>query len=132
MKSPLPTAREIEDLLSFLPKLAADGFEPIRRWHGGPGDDGETGTMPWPEYDPLVVDFFKVASGQCWSDYEYRPDVAGRMLTDAAVVERADLKQIRTMLTSCVRGERFCSGHWGAKIERGYIPRLLLRLAEIE
>ena len=35
------------------------------------------------------------------------------------------------MLTFCVRGERFCDGHWAAMIEGGQVRRLLERLKEI-
>ena len=132
MKSRLPTEKEIAELLSFLPKLTADGFEPFRGWHGGPTEDGEAMAMPSPAYDKSVEEFFRVASRACWSDYEYRPAVAGRMLTDPDEVRAADLAGIRTMLTYCVRGERFGAGHWGAMIQGGHVERLLRRLAEIE
>ena len=36
------------------------------------------------------------------------------------------------MLTFCVRGERFCDGHWAAMIEGGQVRRLLERLAELK
>jgi hypothetical protein len=64
--------------------------------------------MPWPRYDAIVVRFF-----------------------EAALVRRASLDQVKTMLTCCVRGERFGEGHWGAMIEGGQVQRLLERLAEI-
>ncbi len=132
MKIRVPTSREIEELVGFLPKLTADGFNPIRRWHGGTKDEGELATMPWPEYEEHVVEFFRIASSECWSDHGYRPVDAGRMLSDADVVKNADLAKIKTMLTFCVRGERFCDGHWGAMIEEGHIERLLQRLAELK
>ena len=53
------------------------------------------------------------------------------MLATEGVVETADLAQIKTMLTYCVRGERFCDGHRGAMIEEGHIRRLLTRLAAL-
>jgi hypothetical protein len=64
-------------------------------------------------------------------DFDYVPQEAGRMLEDEAAVRRADLEQIKTMLTYCVRGERFGEGHWGAMIEGGHVRRLLERLAEL-
>ena len=131
MKTRLPTSQEIEELVSFLPRLYAEGFTPIERWGGGTkGQDGVF-TMPWPEYDEVVEEFFRVASSECWSDYDYRPEEAGRMLENDDVTKTADLAQIKTMLTYCVRGERFCDGHWGAMIEGGHVRRLLQRLAEL-
>jgi hypothetical protein len=46
-------------------------------------------------------------------------------------LKAADLFQIKTMLAYCVRGERFCEGHWGEMIEGGHIRRLLERLGEL-
>jgi len=106
-------------------------FTPIKRWHGGTkGRDGFF-TMPWPEYDKVVEEFFKVASAECWRDYTYCPEEAGQMLEKHDIIKTADLSKIKTMLTYCVRGERFCVGHWATMIEGGYILRLLQRLTEI-
>lgn len=131
MKSRMPTSKEIEALISFLPKLYADGFAPIKEWNGGTkGRDGVI-AMPWPEYNEIVEAFYQVASNEYWSDYDYSPEEAGRMLEDAKMTKNANLAQIKNMLTYCVRGEHFCDGHWGAMIEGGQIRRLLLRLTEI-
>ena len=132
MKTRPPTSHEIADLVSFLPRLHAGGFAPVKRWGGGKaGPDGALST-PWPEYDELVVEFFRAAGTECWSDYDYRPEEAGRMLRDGAAVGIADLDQIKTMLTYCVRGERFCDGHWAAMIEGGHVRLLLERLAQLQ
>ena len=53
------------------------------------------------------------------------------MLNDEDAVKSADLDQIKTMLTFCVRGERFFTGHWSAVIKNGYVRRLLERLGEL-
>jgi len=131
MKTRIPTSQEIEELVSFLPQLYAEGFTPIVRWGGGiKGQDGFL-TMPRPEYNKVVEEFFRVASSECWCDYDYCPEDAGRLLENDDVIKTADLAQIKTMLTYCVRGERFCDGHWGAMVEEGHIRRLLQRLAEL-
>ena len=88
--------------------------------------------MPWPVYDEIVKAFFEEASKDCWMDVDYVPIEAGRMLEDEARVRVATMDEIRTMLTYCVRGERFSEGHWGAMIEGGHVQRLLERLAEIQ
>ena len=54
------------------------------------------------------------------------------MMRDENLIKAASLPQIKTMLTFCLRGERFSDGHWGAMIEQGYIRRLLERLNEIK
>ena len=40
----------------------------------------------------------------------------------------ATLSRIKTMMTYCLRGERFCDGHWDAMIGDGHIRRLFERL----
>ena len=93
----------------------------------------ETGNkyFPWPEYEEDVTEFFEAARADCWCDFEYSIEEAHRMLEDDEVIRSADLSKIKTMLTFCVRGERFCDGHWNAMIQEGYIRKLLLRLEEL-
>jgi hypothetical protein len=132
MKARRPTAREIERLLAFLPRLSADGFAPIREWGGGEKTADGGFVMPWPVYDRVVKEFFEAAGQACWNDAGYVPIEAGRLLEDESFVRRASVDEIRTMLTYCVRGERFSEGHWGAMIEQGHVRRLLERLAELQ
>ena len=120
-----------ERLLAFLPRLTVDGFTPIRRWGGGEKDASGAYVMPWPVYDDVVKELFEAASQDCWMDFDYVPVEAGRMLEDHALVRRASIDEIKTMLTYCVRGERFSEGHWGAMIEQGHVRRLLERLVDI-
>ena len=130
-KSRPPTSEEIEALTAFLPQLYAEGFSPVVKWEGGKREDG-TFTLPYPAYNKIVEEFFYTAAGEGWADYEYNPEQAYQMLKDENLVKIASLSQIRTMLTFCVRGERFSDGHWGEMIEKGYIRRLLERLNEIK
>jgi hypothetical protein len=127
-KSRLPSLKEIQALVAFLPRLFTEGFEPVKEWHGGTQNKDGMITMPWPEYDPLVEEFFRLAASECWLDYSYRPEEAARMLENQAFVRRASLSEIKTMMTYCVRGERFSDGHWGEMIQNGSIRRLLERL----
>jgi hypothetical protein len=131
MEAPPPTAQEIERLLEFLPRLSVAGFAPIRDWGGGEKNSDGSYVMPWPRYDAIVTRFFEAAGQDCWMDFDYVPVEAGRMLEDPALVRRASIDEIKTMLTYCVRGERFSEGHWGAMIEQGHVRRLLERLAEL-
>lgn len=131
MKQLSPTPRQIDELLEFLPRLAADQCAPVQEWGGGEKDAKGAYVMPWPRYESVVTEMFEAAGQDCWMDFDYVPQEAGRMLEDPAVVRRASLDQIRTMLTYCVRGERFCDGHWAAMIEQGHVRRLLERLKDI-
>jgi hypothetical protein len=126
-----PTSQEIDELIAFLPRLYAEDFSPVLRWDGGGKEKDGTYSLPYPKYNPLVEEFFGVVS-KSWLDYEYNPEQAYKMLRDENFVKTASLAQIKTMLTFCVRGERFSDGHWGEMIEKGYIRRLLERLNAIK
>lgn len=130
--NPLPTLQQIETLTSYLPRLYAVGFSPIERWEGGEKLQDGSFTLSYPKYDPLVEEFFNRVSSDGWLDYEYNLELAYAMIKDENAVKTASLEQIKTMLTFCVRGERFSDGHWGAMIEQGHIRRLLVRLNEIK
>jgi hypothetical protein len=131
MRRRTPTLQQIDELLAFLPQLTAEGFSPIQEWRGFEKLPDEAITSPWPEYATVVSEFFEAAGQDCWMDFNYDPIEAGRMLEDQDLMRRASLGQIKTMLTYCVRGERFGEGHWGAMIEQGHVQRLLERLREI-
>jgi Family of unknown function (DUF6508) len=130
-KTPLPSLQQIEELTAFLPRLYAEGFSPVDSWSGGEKLKDGSISMPYPNYNSLVEEFFRLASS-AWLDYEYNPEQAYQMLRDENLIKTASLSQIRTMLTFCVRGERFSDGHWGEMIEKGYIRQLLERLNEIK
>ena len=86
--------------------------------------------LPWPEYNPVVEEFYRLVAS-AWLDDGYRPEEAARMLKDEEFVKSASLSQIKTMLTYCVRGERFSDGHWAEMIENGNIRMLLERINEL-
>lgn len=127
----MPTKEDIDKLTAFLPRLYAERFSPVREWKGGERTEDGAITMPWPDYEPVVRDFFKAAAAPCWTQTNYLAARADKMLADEALVRNASLDQVRIMLTFCVRGERFCDGHWAAAIEGGHIRSLLQRLVQI-
>ena len=131
-KSRLPTIQEIEELTAFLSRLYLEGNSPIVNWGGGEKQKDGSFTSPYPNYNNIVEEFFRLAPSACWSDYEYIPEQAGQMLRDQNLIKTASLARIKTMLTFCVRGERFSDGHWGDMIKRGHIRQLLERLNEIK
>ena len=130
--SRLPTLQEIEELTAFLPRLYSEGFSPIESWGGGQKQKDGSISLPYPNYNPIVEEFFRLVSTEGWLDHEYDPEQAYQMLKVEKPIKTASLSQIKTMLTFCVRGERFSDGHWGEMIEKGYIRRLLERLNEIK
>lgn len=100
------------------------------RWHGGQEVDGAL-VMPYPEYTAEVAEFFRLAGQPWWCDYDYNPLEAAPMLADDQAIARATLDQLKTLLTYCVRGERFCDGHWEAILQTGRVVALLRRLREL-
>jgi len=131
MSPPLPTLAQIDALLSHLPALS----EPGRAWvvggGGAPTADGEAITVAWPEYAEDVSAFFLEAGRSWWCDHDYVPGDARARLEDPEQVATADLASIRTMLTYCVRSERFGDGAWAHHLESGRVQRLLERLREL-
>ena len=130
-ETPLPTLQDMEELTAFLPPLYAEGFSPILRWEGGEKLKDGSYSMHYPIYNRVVEEFFNAVRGP-WIDYEYNPEQAYKMLQDEQAVKTASLAEIKTMLTFCLRGERFSDGHWAAMIEKGYIRCVLERLNEIK
>ena len=130
--NPFPTAQEIEKLAAFLPRLYSEGFLPVESWGGGEKQKDGSISFPYPNYNPVVEEFFRLVSSEGWLDHEYNPEQTYQMLKDEKLIKTASLSQIKTMLTFCVRGERFSDGHWAQMIEEGYIRRLLERLNEIK
>jgi hypothetical protein len=127
----LPTRKDIEELTAYLPRLYAEGFTPVLHWNESEKRKDGSFSMPYPDYHPLVHEFFRLGGGP-WIDYEYNPEHAYQMLKDEQAIKTASLPQIKSMLTYCVRGERFSDGHWEEMIEKGYIRRILERLNEIK
>jgi Family of unknown function (DUF6508) len=126
------TRERVDALLAFLPLLGTPDERLEAEWHGTAQLD-ETGvlTTPYPAYPPEVMEFFRLAGQPCWSDYVYDPVAAGEMVRSDEAIATATLDQIKTMLTFCVRGERFSDGHWGVMIRQGRVGAILRRLQQL-
>ena len=126
-----PDTREIDAILAYLPIFDAPGFKPILRWNGGRNELTKVITLPWPTYDPAVEAFFNALSKEYWRDETYSVETTSRMIRNPDRIDRASLEEIRAMLTFCVRGERFCEGHWRTMLNQGFIRQLLTRLQDL-
>ena len=120
------TRTEIDALLRFLPGFETPGRTFVRSVHTRHRGDLLIG--PYPIYDADVLDFFAQAGQPCWSDFDYDPREAAHMLADEEFIRRCSIDEIKTMLTYCVRGERFADGHWAAMLTSGKVVALLRRL----
>jgi hypothetical protein len=131
METRLPTYQDMQELAAFLPRLYAEGFESVIQWRGGKqGEDGLY-RLPYPEYNPIVEEFYRRIATGGWLDYGYSPEEAARMLSDEEFVKSASLPQVKSMLTFCVRGEHFSDGQWAEMIENGNIRRILERINQL-
>ena len=127
-----PITRErIDQLLAFLPAFKHPGRKFMKEWVGCEKTGKDTFTFPYPVYEEDVLEFFHLAGQTCWSDFDYDPSKAGTLLRDDSNIKNADIETIKTMLTFCVRGERFSDGHWGNMLENGTIVAILERLSEL-
>ena len=124
-----PTPEQIDELIAFLPKLYADGFKAPKEMTC----ENPDGSLSFPNavYEDIVNDFVEVASQDQWCDFHYSPATSGNVLENPSLVAEASIDQIKSMLTWCIRGERFCSGHLGTVIDSGQLRLLLARLAVI-
>ncbi len=127
METPLPSKKEIEEMVQFLPRLYSEGFNPVKKWGGGVQEDGSL-VVPWPEYDDAVDAFRQEATKDCWRDTNYTSNMENVNFENDEIEKSATLEEIRTILTFCIRGERFCDGHITAKIKGGTIKAILKRL----
>jgi len=115
-----PTQADIEALLSYQAQLYPNGVA-IKTYTLQEGSH-------WPVYEPVVSAFYQEVARDCWVDVNYRP-TADHLLSAPDSIAQATLPQLQSLLTYCVRGERFCDGHWAAMIEQGHVQRILSRLA---
>ena len=122
------TPERIDELLRFLPLFDVPGREFIEKWAGGEKTRDGAIIRPYPVYPQDVKDFYHLAGQDCWSDYDYEPQGASKMLQDDEFIRTATVENIKTMLTYCVRGERFCDGVWAEMLRSGRIVAILKRL----
>ena len=103
MKPRVPTQREMDELIEFLPKFSAEGFQAVKV-PGNATIRKNVISLIEPEYDPLVCEFFEAASQEVWCDPDYSSSVAGEMLSNPEVLKTASITEIQSMLTFRVRG----------------------------
>jgi hypothetical protein len=126
--TPITQAR-IDELLHFLPLFEQPGRDFIVRWEGGFPEANGTVSTPYPVYVPDVNLFFHYVSQPCWCDFDYTRKRVDALIEDDAFIARANIDEIRTLLTYCARGEQACDGFWGGMLRRGRVQAILRRLA---
>lgn len=115
--------KDLNELLALEPYLRPNGFENL-------ADREENETRYYPPYPQKVEEFINLVIRR-WCVPNYDPDIHGRMLVDDEIIASASLEQIRSMLTFCIRSERFGEGNLGALIAEGRVAALLSRLTQL-
>jgi hypothetical protein len=128
MESEPITREKIDELLRFLPLFTVPGRHFIIKWDGLEKMPDGAITMPFPLYAEDVEEFFRLASQPCWNDYDYTKSNASEMLNYEEFIKNASIENVKTMLTYCVRSERFCDGFWNSVLSSGRVVVLLKRL----
>jgi len=130
MKDPAAsiTSEQIDQLLDYLPYFTRFRTEDVK-WFTS--SNADVATFPHPLYPDPVIEFFRLAGQPHWSDYDYSPKEQISCLQDRDYIDQANLAQIKSLLTYCVRGERFSDGFWLSTIKEGVILTILERLAKI-
>jgi hypothetical protein len=124
------TREDIDALLEFLPRFEQPG-RTFAKWGDVEKNADGSISLPFPTYDDDVEDFFRLLGQHGWIDYNYKPEEAARMLADEDFIKGASLEQVRSMLTYCARGERFCDGLRESLLVGGQVAALLRRLEAI-
>ena len=130
MKQEPITRERIDELLHYLP-LFSHPTEALNPTAMGGGEKHGIISLGIPIYPPVVEQFFELARHPCWNDEDYLSKATHEMLADDAVIAAATLDQVKTMLTFCNRGERFCDGFWIDVIQGGRIGAILARLEQL-
>jgi hypothetical protein len=121
----------IDELLRFLPAFEAEDRSFVAGWTGGESNDSGATTIRHPVYEDDVLEFFEAAGREWWTDFDYARHDVHAMIGDDDFIRSCSMDDFKTMLTFCVRGERFCDGLWQRLLESGRIAKLLRRLQEL-
>ena len=129
MKHPAHTTEQMDRLIACLPLIY--GANPVAiNEVTVPAGTGEI-AQSFPDYDDSIRHFFKMASGEAWRDPDYMEKDVPAMLADPHFIMRASIDDIRTMLTHCVRSERFSPGYRAGVVKSGQLRQILERLVVI-
>ena len=108
-----PKKEDIEELVSFLPIL----------YNG----DAELYNIEFDDsfyhYNDNVYSFIELSSKACWVVSKYSDE-----LIKNNGIENASLEDIKSLLTFCIRGEKFYNGHIARMLEKKIIKKILDRL----
>jgi hypothetical protein len=132
----LPGLKDMEALLSYLPKFTVPDFKATLPYIPTKKEikDMEAGIihLNGSDYHPDVYAFFmEHVSNKTWMNYDYSMEETGKNIRSPDFIKVATLSDIKDLFTYCIRSERFCDGSWGSIIDGGIAGDILRRLKEI-
>lgn len=126
-ESPPLSAAQMDVILEYIPRLEAPDFSP-GEWQGGAGQ------MPYFRDSDTVSDFRRALSQQgvlIVFDWPAWQTEAERYMQDPQALAAAPLIDLRRLLTTHIRADRFHEGHFASVVEDGHILAILRRLRQI-
>lgn len=129
------TGRDIDAVVRFSAILQSIPGGEVARWaERVEKDDGTLTISPDPDYHPQVValikDLYKHGLVQPF-DWPSWQKNAKAFVDNPTLLQKADLQSCIKLITTHVRKDRFCGGHFGAMVTRGHIAAVLRRLAHL-
>ena len=125
----------IDAVARFLPDLSALKYDEISKGPNATRDeDGALVLDPDVQYHPVVEKLIEALYQNHliqpfdWGDWQ---DQARRYYDHPRLIRKASLQTCVKLLTTHVRKDRFCSGHFGEMVRNEHIQRILARLTEI-
>lgn len=120
------TGEQFDAVLRFLPMVESPEFT-AGEWITKPGE------MPWFVESDTVREFYKMLHHQrilIGFDYTSWLKETG-FVEHPEKIQNTSVGDLRKLLTSIVRGDRFCEGLLGGEFRNGNIPAILRRLKEL-
>lgn len=121
-------------ILAFLPRFQSPGFTAGTRRGGAAAEDGVL-QLPWVELSGDLRRFVATLYGQGaivvfdWASWAH--STGARLADDPGALARADIDDLRRLLTAIVRQDRFSEGSLLGAFDSGLIVRILERVAEL-
>ena len=78
----------------------------------------------YPDYPYAVTALMRYITSSPWCNHEYQPTATNGIL---ARLDTADLLEVRSVLTSISRGERFTAGSWRTALHDGHLSAVIER-----
>lgn len=115
-------------ILTFLPLLESDELEAGKR-------ESNEGALPHLEYSKTAENLLQAlyTSGVVysfgWTSWQTE---AERLCSDPGALDQADLVDLRKLLVTHVRKDRFHEGHFASMLDSGHLTAVLRRIAELK